>query len=72
MLKIICFNKEKSGGMNNINSIKNVIKKFNIKNIQIFDRSQILKAFKFKSQDTYVIWMINHYALLLLIFYLPV
>lgn len=68
MLKIICFNKEKSGGMNNINSIKNVIKKFNIKNIQIFDRSQILKAFKFKSQDTYVIWMINHYALLLLIF----
>ena len=68
MLKVVCFNKKNSGGMNNLNSIRDVIKDHALTNVKTFDRDSYLSSFKIKTNDVYVIWMVNHYSLLLLIY----
>ena len=68
MLKIVCFNKLNSGGMDNLKSIKYIVKKYNVGNVKTFDRREYFKSFLVEKNDTYVVWMINHYALLLLLY----
>ena len=58
MLKVICFNKKNSGGMNNLNSIRDAIKDHALTNVKTFDRDSYLSSFKIKTNDVYVIWRI--------------